>query len=198
MKLAGTKRLRKVRNTIYQDPGNPFAVDDPSLSQDQVSSSYGDYGSKYNGADHWKSQPGYRWQDTRLDVDDKHSEPSEPWDLASTRDADTDSESSRSSPQSVAFVFAPTPQHATSMEPRHGDRRSMSVEISFLPSWIDQIADTDNVCELPPRGWRSDSLPTLHIQPAGEIALRDGRRDTDFYAFYDDLLAEYGIGMSYR
>ena len=199
MRLAGGKRLRKVRNTIYQDPGNPFAVDNPSASsQEQFGSPWRGDVPDYNGADHWKPQVGSRFQDVPLDVSEEYSDSSEPWDIPSTRDAGTISEDSRNSPQSIPFVYAPMPQHAKSMEPQHGDRRSLSVDIALLPSWTDSMPDTDDVYELTSRDWRSDSLPSLHAQTSSEATLKANRRDAGFYAFYDDLLAEYGIGFSHR
>jgi hypothetical protein len=73
------------------------------------------------------------------------------------------------------------------------NRRSMSVDIGFLP--ILRSKDEDNLFDN--ESIRPDRIPTLQIEhPSGTIFTMDSRRDTQFYDFYDDLLVEYGVEES--
>lgn len=69
-------------------------------------------------------------------------------------------------------------------------RRSMSVDIGFLPAQniAEQNYDFDSE-----KLWH-DGAPVLHIpHPSGTVFTTSSKRNTQFYEFYDGLLAEYGI-----
>jgi hypothetical protein len=69
----------------------------------------------------------------------------------------------------------------------------MSVDIGFMPSRRsmerNETSDADQY-------WPGD-VPLLHKRhPSGTIFTTESKRNTRFYDFYDDLLAEYGVGKS--
>jgi hypothetical protein len=157
-------RLRRVRDTMYEDPGNPFDFekfeDPPLLYTAQVE----DAG--------WETDDSDTWPLTNPDVTQTSprgernitSVFSDPFDLV---DVDIERETWSS--------FG-------------SNRRSMSVDIGFLPmqGMIEgrRPSDFEPFWPLP--------VPTLHIQhPSGSLFTADTKRDTKFYDFYDDLLAEY-------
>jgi len=69
----------------------------------------------------------------------------------------------------------------------------MSVDIGFIPTTRcsmerDELPDSDQR--------RTGDIPLLHTRhhPSGTIFTAESKRDSRFYDFYDDLLAEYGVG----
>jgi hypothetical protein len=149
---------------MYEDPGNPFDFekfeDPPLLYTAQVE----DAG--------WETDDSDTWPLTNPDVTQTSprgernitSVFSDPFDLV---DVDIERETWSS--------FG-------------SNRRSMSVDIGFLPmqGMIEgrRPSDFEPFWPLP--------VPTLHIQhPSGSLFTADTKRDTKFYDFYDDLLAEY-------
>lgn len=172
MHLPTQHRLRKVRNTIYSDPGNPFDTEEPESSL-LPSTTY--VQTKSGDTDNSES-----WQPTDPEVtrashkmeQDKLSMFSDPFDLVDVRTGSVSNRGTWSTFQS--------------------NRRSMSVDIGFLPT--QKMMEQYSMSESGPI-WPPDNIPTLHVQhPSGALFTTDTRRDTRFYDFYDDLLAEYGIG----
>jgi hypothetical protein len=69
-------------------------------------------------------------------------------------------------------------------------RRSMSVDIGFMPT---RSSIGRNDLSYNDQHWPSD-VPLLHTKhPNGTIFTTESKRDTRFYDFYDNLLAEYGV-----
>ena len=69
-------------------------------------------------------------------------------------------------------------------------RRSMSVDIGFMPT---RSSIGRNDLSYNDQHWPGD-VPLLHTKhPSGTIFTTESKRDTRFYDFYDDLLAEYGV-----
>jgi hypothetical protein len=164
MFLPSHHRLRKVRETMYEDPGNPFnfeSFEDPSL----LSSPYvEDAGWETDNSETWPLSDPEVVQTSPRAGRDILSVFSDPFDLVN---AHTDCETWSS--------FG-------------SNRRSMSVDIGFLP--MQGMMDGHRPSEVEPF-WPL-TVPTLHVQhPSGTLFTMYTRRDTKFYDFYDDLLAEY-------
>jgi hypothetical protein len=181
IRLPAKKRLREVRNTVYEDPGNPFnlgAINPPSsppASQETLTNEH------IHDDDQWDS-----W-----DKDDpsppsgtdskRHSTISNPFDHVKINPFDPAEEANR------------TCSRRETLKPSRPNRRSMSVDIGFLPARRslkrNDLTNTD-------QNWPGD-VPLLHTKhPSGTIFTTESKRDTKFYGFYDDLLAEYGVEKS--
>jgi hypothetical protein len=157
-------RLRKVRETMYEDPGNPFgfeSFENPPLP----STAY--------------------VEDAGWDIDDNG-----PWPLPGPEVVQTSLRAERDIVSVSSDPFDLVNVH-TDRETRSSfgsNRRSMSVDIGFLPmqGMIEgrRPSDFETPWPLP--------IPTLHVQhPIGTLFTIHTKRDTKFYDFYDDLLAEY-------
>ena len=164
MFLPSHHRLRKVRETMYEDPGNPFdfeSFEDPPLpSIDHV-------------------------EDAEWETDN-----SETWPLPGPEIVQTSSRAERDTLSVFSDPFDLVNAHADreTWSSFGSTRRSMSVDIGFLP--IQGLIEGGRPSDVEPF-WHLP-VPTLHIQhPSGTLFTMDTRRDTKFYDFYDDLLAEY-------
>jgi hypothetical protein len=110
MKLAGTKRLRKVRTTVYVDPGNPFAIESPTSAApaDRRDSHFVSAASEVSTGHH-----PYRAFDARsvhlcpyISMQDDYFESGD-----FTRGCTASrSRASQSSRQSIPFIYAPVPR----------------------------------------------------------------------------------------
>lgn len=164
MFLPSHHRLRKVRETMYEDPGNPFdfeSFEDPPLPLVEHVEDFG-----------WET-----------DI-------SETWPLPGPEIIRTSSRAERDIISVFSDPFGLVNAHTdrkiwTSFE---SNRQSMSVDIGFLP--IQGLIEGRRSSDVEPF-WPLPVL-TLHIQhPSGTLCTTDTRRDTNFYDFYDELLAEY-------
>jgi hypothetical protein len=124
-------------------------------------------------------------EDTGWETDD-----SETWPLPNTEIAQI----SRRAERDIVSVFSDPFDLVNVQTDREtwssfgSNRRSMSVDIGFLPTQgiIEERGPSDFE---PP--WPLP-IPTLHIQhPSGTLFTMTTKRDMKFYDFYDDLLAEY-------
>jgi hypothetical protein len=184
IRLPAKKRLRKVRNTVYEDPGNPFdfgaimPIDRPpstSTGQEILTDEH------TNDDDQWDS-----WDEDGPEpspgADSKmYSRLSNPFDLVEINPFDPVEEANS------------TFSRRDTLKPSRPNRRSMSVDIGFMPARRslkrNDLTSTD-------QDWPGD-VPLLHTtHPSGMIFTTESKRDTKFYAFYDDLLAEYGAEKS--
>lgn len=170
--LPNQHRLHKVRDTMYDDPGNPFAsegFDLPLLPTTR-------YGTE-------------EFEDTDNDNDDEwesdHSDDGKP-----SNRPEKEILSMLSDPFDLANVHAWVLLNRQTMRSSQSQRRSMSVDIGFMPNrGTTEQRDYYNFGQSPPK-----DLPSLHIQrPSGASNTVDSKRDTKFYEFYDNVLAEYGI-----
>jgi len=177
IRLSTQRKLRKVRNTVYEDPGNPFDFDafdvsySPSTSQETLTNAHT---INYDQPHHWagnESQPSHGPESRTI-----HSTLSNPFDLANLQNPNTCNS-----------------QRDTIRTSSRYPRRSMSVDIGFIPTTRcsmerDELPDSDQR--------RTGDIPLLHTRhhPSGTIFTAESKRDSRFYDFYDDLLAEYGVG----
>jgi len=157
-------RLRRVRETFYTDPGNPFDVEE---FQDSPLPSTAD-------------AENIRWETDNSDMqpfpDPKVAQPSPR--------AERDIHSVFSDP----FDLVNIQSERGTWSSFGSDRRSMSVDIGFLP--MQRILDHRRSSYIEPD--RPLNVPTLHVQhPSGTLFTTPATRDTQFYEFYDDLLAVY-------
>jgi hypothetical protein len=171
------KRLRRVRNTIYDDPGNPFEVEphrppSPSASQEMLTDEH------TIDDDQWES-----WDEDDLEpahgVERKtHNRLSDQFDLVEINPFDPAEERNR------------TYSRRDTLRASRPSRRSTSVDIGFMTVrrsiGRNDLSDTDQY-------WSGD-VPLLHTNhPSGTIFTTESKRDTRSYDFYDDLMAEYGL-----
>jgi hypothetical protein len=168
IRLPSQNRIREVRETIYADPGNPFAAEEfdfsllPSTTYVQNAAGDADNSESWRYEDPKVAQASHRV--------DTLSIPSDPFDLVNAQNGFVSNRGTWSTVQS--------------------NRRSMSVDIGFLP----MLRTNDQDDEFDNKSIWHDNIPTLQIEHlSGTIFTMDSRRDTRFYDFYDDLLAEYGI-----
>lgn len=166
MFLPSHHRLRKVRETMYSDPGNPFAIEsyiDPPLPPPEYEE---DNGWETDNSESWPLPDTEATQASSRAEQEILSVFSDPFDLVNVH-TDRETWSSFGS-----------------------NRRSMSVDIGFLPMHGLMEGRRPSDVEL---SWPLNA-PTIHVQhPSGTLFTADAKRDTKFYDFYDDILAEYEI-----
>lgn len=183
MKLTGKHKLRRVRQTIYDDPGNPFESEGGDFKEmnlfstpfratpPQRQDSYND-----------RLLPGhvYQWPDGRTS-----QEPG----LLTGRPFDDAVESPAvlQAPSSASTIYAPTPQrHGTPTLVRE-HRRSMSVAVIQEQRAVEELASEYT----PPRAhWRRGSIPAHNVAPPVRTEQQE-QRNTQFHGFYDDILQDY-------
>lgn len=195
IKLPNQHRLRKVRNTIYGDPGNPFDFDfddtnAPFLLSNPFESAQDLHASKRQSWESWEADHTDKKPSPRREEQVIPSMLSDPFDLVTVSD---DRYSAQES-QNLLDFFANANTHNPDAGPRESaasHRRTLSIDIAFLPSY-DENKDKETADIQ-----RSEDrfMPTLHPRnSSGDLWAADTKRHTRFYDFYDDLLAEYGIG----
>lgn len=158
------QRLRRVRDTMYEDPGNPFdfeSFEDPPLP----------YTAQVEDAG-WETDDG------------------EMWPLAGPEVVQTSPRAEREivSVFSDPFDLVNVHTDRETWSSFGSNRRLMSVDIGFLP--MQGMVEGRRPSDFEPF-WPL-LVPTLHIQhPSGTLSTMDTERDTKFYDFYHDLFAEY-------
>lgn len=200
MRLANKRKLVRIRQTVYEDPGNPFA-DEMEEADEAPPASWFSH-DKSLPPRPFRTEPG----DEVDDVDEappdswfSHSKPlpprpceSEAEDHASLRsNSEYDERRVQSVPPNDPVTFADPalrlklPHQNSSAAVKVNHRRSKSVAL-FAPSPTDTNAEYIS----PRRFWRPGSVPA--VQPKGPIS-SDGQdvRDTRFYGFYDDIMRGY-------
>ncbi|KAK0943520.1 hypothetical protein LTR29_004897 [Friedmanniomyces endolithicus] len=183
MKVAAAKKLRKVRQTIYEDPGNPFKVAEPTDEVPLLPIPF---------------HPALQKSQSELKSRIETAKPGEHQLLTDSSFADAIESPvvlsvSESGISFVTTLHAPIPQrHVT---PAMVKKAHRSVSVVAIP-W-DAAVGTDPEGEYmaPRAGWRRGSVP-VSVSRVGDAAVGYGEergvRDTQFYGFYDDLLPEYG------
>lgn len=162
---------------MYDDPGNPFAsegFDLPLLptTRYEITESELTDNEDDDPFDEWESDPSADGEPSKRAENEIYSMLSDPFDLVNTH----------------ASVLL----NRQTMRSSQSQRRSMSVDIGFMPhrGTTEQRNDY-NFGQFPP-----ENIPSLHIQrPSGGSITVDPKRDTKFYGFYDSVLAEYGMEM---
>lgn len=215
MKLPGKRKMIKIRQTIYEDPGNPFQdeldaertargeVDSPlnkplPAEPDEVSPTGRSFFELDIDYDPFKSNvegDKGEWRSRSLDkpLSIESSEPS-----PTTRSFRVDSEDDGSEYRSEGYHVSRTPKNSVAVpetqnssesapaEVRRAHHRSMSLAIpSFPPPDLDDYVS-------PRRLWRREnSLPLMKEEPEAERVAPKSARDTRFYGFYEDLMQDY-------
>ncbi|OQO07430.1 hypothetical protein B0A48_07127 [Cryoendolithus antarcticus] len=179
MKIAGRQKLRKVRETLYGGfSGNPFEDESSETSSSSSSSSSRDDSTGASSGDGQCTRRESFWNAPR----ERKSRASRQQGFAGTANTVVPSKADGR----VAGVPQHSPMSWTLMQQvgqaRH-DRRSMSVDIAFMPP---KPAYQDTTYRMSRRG----SLPAIRGQLlSGEPFWYDGERDSAFYDFYEELLA---------
>ncbi|KAK3642318.1 hypothetical protein LTR56_010895 [Elasticomyces elasticus] len=167
MRVAASHKLRKVRQTIYEDPGNPFTTTPPSDTEVSLFSIpfHQPTFTNEQGEPELKL-PRDRQLLTGSPFDDAIESPLVP------RVPNSDL-------TFVTTLHAPIPQRQITAAMVKKAHRSTS--IVAVPEDADEY--------VPARaGWRRGSVPVQ--RPAKDE--RKEKRDTIFYRFWDDLLPDYG------
>lgn len=170
IRVSTQRRLRKVRNTVYEDPGNPFdfgAFDIPLSSSTSQETLIDDHTLDDEQCDRWTED-----------------------DSALSHEPDGKMNSMLSNSFDLIEVHSPTDSRREILRSSQPSRRSMHVDIALMPTRRSmEPSDTD-------QQWPGD-VPLLHTRhPSGTIFTTESKRNTQFYDFYDDLLAEYGVEKS--
>jgi hypothetical protein len=171
--LPSQQCLRKVRETMYGDLSKLIHFVSKTLRSRccLLQHMYHTHTATLITANNGSSTMPQATQTSKTKKQDKLSVPSDPFNLTNTR--------------------APSERETwTSLGP---SRRLMSVNIGTLPTskTLDPYNPSDDEPSWP------NIMPTMHVQhPGGALFTTDAKRNTRFYDFYDDLLAEYGIGES--
>lgn len=186
IRLSDQHRLRKVRNTLYEDPGNPFdsdAFEPPELSTSTTISMSND--ERTNNSTHWD-----HWEEESNTVFRPRAEKeilsvlSDPFDLATT-----DVHDSVTPPEGFRTLRLSKTPPLDIRESFSSERRTMSVDIGFLP--MQDFVGAHGAAV------HTDHVSSCHVQhPSGTLFTTSSKRDTEFYEFYGSLLAEYGIEMN--
>ena len=172
MKLPTKKKILRIRQTIYEDPGNPFAdeLENEEVAPDSVVSDD-------------KSLPqapkGLEESFARLSADSQN-----PYSLGelSTEPLKVPADSGAV----LDAIHAPmsrhqsTPSRASAIR---AHRRSKSVAVPLSSPTDEYVA--------PRRFWRPGSLSTKPMSEHGEAAKDGNIRDTTFYGFYEDIMRDY-------
>lgn len=178
---------------MYGDPDNPFA-EEPEHPLPLPKNSFSSASSEESSApysEEWQMASRHSRLRPPRPTTDMLSTISDPFDLAIMVETISNYVPSRESLEQKHFVFAPAPCRWGTPTVVKADRRSMSVDIVFSPTGNEQYSPLDH----PGEKRRSGSLPPLRVQPprAETAATAKSSRDTAFYAFYDDVLADYGV-----
>ncbi|EMC91373.1 hypothetical protein BAUCODRAFT_134986 [Baudoinia panamericana UAMH 10762] len=187
--VAGTHRLRKLRNTIYEDPGNPWfeveygSHDGPTFTVPSKSNQVQSLGSiDKNGTGSGQPVP----NSETAAAESK---------LPNGRPFDDADESPVVPPTPRRPVSEPKTIHARipqwpipSLKPQ-SHRRSVSVAVVPNTSVAEQTEESQYVS--PRASWRRDSIPASHLPEIKKMEAKQEARDTRFYGFYDDILNDY-------
>ena len=162
MKLPNRKKIMRIRETIYEDPGNPFGGESEAESASPGSLAHSQ-----------KPLP------PAPPIAEESSGGTDPFDINPFDDG-AFSRAPTTPKNSVADLWA-----SDSANNPRVNRRSKSVAVP-LPNPSEAFGDY-----IAPRTcWRKGSVPTSRwsqpVQPS-----RDSWRDTKFYGFYDDLIQDY-------
>lgn len=212
IRLPTQQKLRRVRDTMYEDPGNPFSItpDSPQtvlppprdsgfyFDDDYLDSNPGPWNTVMDNEETWNHN-----KNGSLAVPTPNEEHlsylSDPFDLASIADATPDATRSSSLDSDQIILHAPVPLRRATPTLVRNTRRSMSVDIGFLPPST-YMADGESSWRERPEQRRSlsedDAAYRFHYSSASGTAFTAGaagdpRRDSEFYRFYDEVLAEY-------
>lgn len=189
IRLPDQQKLRKVRNTYYEDPGNPFGLDAFELSiipSTSLQKHKNDFDNDRNIWEQWDSSETVVPESSQRTKQGISSMFSDPFDLDTAVDGVPGSYRSGSlSEVSGDSDFSTIPHRATfESSSTSSERRSMSVDIGYWPNEY-RTTEQENSQE-------GESLSALQYHhPSGTIFLENNRRDTDFYDFYDDIFAGY-------
>lgn len=208
MKLPGRRKMTKIRQIIYEDPGNPFQDEldaervargeavpdcDKALPEapDEVSPtgrSFFEFDISYDPFLSTSEQKNDSGRSVSLDKP-LPSAPRKSSSIATSFHFDSvdnvsnyapeESEVPRASQESFAL-----PQEFASRPSRGEYHRSMSLAIPSPPPLSEEYVS-------PRRFWRREnSLPLMKEKPEAKKGPRSGR-DTKFYGFYEDLMKHY-------
>ena len=214
MRLPGKRKMIKIRQTVYEDPGNPFAdeLEAERATQQHILSSQQETMPLQPGKvspaaldsecgqeiQPLAEKPGrsYPAQSSHDPYNAEQGEisPTTAWFSSILKEGGPDEDvSDRDSRPPSSFFHGPRMVHAPKLT-RQGrpdlQRRSMSLA---LPSESSR-PDSDEYVS-PRRVWRREnSLPlTSQLEKVEEdvVAPKSGARDTKFYGFYEDLIKGY-------
>lgn len=177
IKIAAKRRIRKVRKTLYEDPGNPFNVGDVETGQ-QSQAQDGDPSTLAitEPPRSLNSSKGVlRSESQAIIADDDYTSSDESINPFIEKEE-------RASREETQVLYHPSPQRTgtPNLIKKH------SIPLAREPSSY-----------VPPRSlWKKgdQSLPNPGFTSLPNVKDADDARRTRFYDFYDDVLAEYATG----
>lgn len=185
MKLAGKKKLRKVRQTVYESPGNPFADDE---EQEGISVFTMPFRPPVYPLDTVREG-----SPSRSPCDRAARAPARPAGQMSLLNGSPFEDAIESPAVAQSPVALPSAIHAPAPQ-RHGTptlikehRSSMSVTV-ITENLAAQESESEYVS--PRTLWQPGSEPSKQ-PPQGKKGVREEARNTKFYGFYDDILQDY-------
>lgn len=211
MKLPGRRKIIKIRQTVYEDPGNPFQdeLDAERRGNEEVSDlnkplpdapdEVSPTGRSFfeldislqpcrNGSE-CGSEAGRRLSpDRSLPYEPREESPT----ARSFRFDSVDDDGSNYAPDSESIAQAPQSslkEYTPPVRTRREHHRSMSLAIPVSP----RLGSEEYVS--PRRFWqRKSSLPLIReaAEEKKDAAASMSTRDTKFYGFYEDLMRDYG------
>lgn len=206
MRLPGKRKMIKIQQTIYEDPGNPFQ-DELDAERMARGEAVPDRDKALPEAPGEVSPTGRSFFefDTSYEPFEKHGQP-EP-ERSRSLDKPLPCEPSEVSPTAKSFRFgsigkesdygsegdaiSPPAGHAVAKQDpiptRRQYHRSMSLAVPNSPPLTDEYVS-------PRRFWRREnSLPLMKgvAEEKSENAAPASARDTVFYGFYEDLMKDY-------
>ena len=170
MKLATKKKILRIRHTIYEDSGNPFAddIDSEGVSPCSEPSEY----KPLSPSPSILEEPSSGTAPSGVDV---YQGGLKTYGPLTTKNSLADPK----------VVRLPTPRHQGMPSAIQTHRRSQSVEVS-LPTPLDDYNDYIATRTL----WQNGSAQIAQLIQ-NEQSVKKIIRDTKFYGFYDNILQEY-------
>jgi len=199
MRLAGKKKLRKLRQTIYEDPGNPFANDegdeDVSIFTMPFRSGTGQSFHTLHDTTSSNSQPAIASNKTldRLSprvFGVRNLLNGSPFEDAVESPAVPPIPRLSNEPNTPIHVPIPKKQGTPTLMKQV--QRSMSVAVEPEEAYPEDSPSQYNAFST---HWKSDSRQMHPDEGQGENR-RTEYRNTQFYGFYDDILEDYDQGKS--
>lgn len=206
IKIAGSHKMRRVRQTVYCDPGNPFELEGSEADFDILPRSNGASPAFTDSSGFnpelrrsvWQSSSPVAETDSTDFIFESEDSPDHHSPGSSSYSSSDSVLHRRGSPDVGMERFSgkgDLPLHAPKAR-RPGTPalvRAHSLQEALVDTTVVSAPEADDVY-IPPRSLWRRSLPSNNLLEAtGHV--NDVRRDTKFYGFYDGVLEEYRVGL---
>lgn len=206
IKIAGSHKMRRVRQTVYCDPGNPFELEGSEADFDMLPRSNGASPAFTDSSGFnpelrrsvWQSSSPVAETDSTDFIFESEGSPDHHSPGSSSYSSSDSVLHRRGSPDVGMERFSgkgDLPLHAPKAR-RPGTPalvRAHSLQEALVETTVVSAPEADDVY-IPPRSLWRRSLPSNNLLEAtGHV--NDVRRDTKFYGFYDGVLEEYRVDL---